>query len=151
MKLLQRSALLCSLIAVLGLPGTALADDAPKLDASPATASAPAPVDDMQAMQEHLQALMQAKGMGPGARCHKLDGQAPGLMPGLGLGPMGPDGRKCEWHEGPGMVGPGHKCYRLGEDEACGCAHGRDLARRLDELEKRMDMMQMLLQMMIMR
>jgi hypothetical protein len=161
MNLLKRSALTVSLLAILNLPGAVLAQEAPQLEAAPATAAAPAPMDDMQTMRERMQEMMQSKGMWPGNKCNKRDGQGPGMMmQGGGMGMMGMGGGKgagmdsmgqgknCDRKDGkgPGMgMGPGgmgRNCDRRGDG---GC----DVSQRLDDLEKRMDMMQMMMKMMM--
>lgn len=156
MNMLKRSALALSLMVVFNLPGAAVAEDAPKLEAAPATESAPAPMDDMQTMRERMQDMMQAQGMGPGGKCNKRDGRGPGMMMqggvmGMGMGPMG-QGKDCDRMDGKGpgmgMMGMGRNCHRMGGDD-CGCEKGEELSKRLDELEKRMDMMQMMLRMMM--
>ncbi len=155
MNLLKRSALAFSMMAILNLPGAVLAEEAPKLEAAPATAAAPAPMEDMQTMRERMQDMMQAQGMGPGGKCNKRDGQGPGMMQGggmgKGMGPMG-QGKDCDRMDGKGpgmgMMGMGRNCQRKGDGD-CGCEKGREMSKRLDELEKRMDMMQMMMKMMM--
>lgn len=158
MNTLKHTVLSLSLLALLNMPATVLAEDAPKLEATPATEAAPAPMDDMQAMREKMQDMMQSQGMGPGGKCNKRDGQGPGMMmqgKGMGMGPgggMGP-GKDCDRRDGkgPGMMmgmgpgGMGKNCHRMGDGDGCGC----NVDKRLDEMEKRLDMMQMMLKMMM--
>lgn len=156
MNSLKRATLALSIMALLNIPAVALAEEAPKLDSTPATEAAPAPLDDMRTMRERMQDKMQAQGMGPGGKCNKRDGQGPGMMmQGGGMGKGMGQGKDCDrWDgKGPGMGmgqgGMGMNCHRKGEGPDCGCDQGKELAKRMDELEKRMDMMQMMLKMMM--
>jgi hypothetical protein len=143
MNMLKPTTLALSLLALLQIP-VALAEEAPKLEPAPATAAAPAPLEDMQTMRERMLDMIQAQGMGPGGKCNQRDGQGPGMM--MQGCPMG-QGRHCDRMEGMGP-GMGGNCHRMG-DGGCGCEKGREMSKRLDELEKRMDMVQMMLKMMM--
>lgn len=175
MNIPKRATLAFSLLALLQAPVPVLAEEAPKLESSPATAAAPAPLDDMQSMGEKRQDMMASPGMGPGGKCNKrggpgaMQGVGPGKGPGMtGMGPgmgmgagMGPMGQDCDRRDGkgPGMMGMGQggmgrmgmgrKCHPVGDGDACGCEHADALEKRLDEMEKRLDMMQMMLKMMM--
>ncbi|MEW5770497.1 MAG: hypothetical protein AB1831_09060 [Pseudomonadota bacterium] len=133
MNRLKPAAIACAMLLLGQLPAHAWAEEAPKLETTPATPAAPAPMDDMQAMMPGM-----GMGMGPGGRCNKRPGMGQGMGQGMMMG-------------GGGMgMGPGGKpCHRNAGACDCGCEGGGDVAARLDEIEKRLDMMQMMLKMMM--
>jgi len=170
MNMLRRAALALTMLALLQAPAAVLAEDAAKLEASPATMAAPAPLDDIPAMGEQMQDMMPSQGMGPGGKCNKRPGHGPGMMmqgDGMGKGPgsgpgmdmmakgkhCDPDGkarhcdhpRMCQGGcQCPGMMGKGG---HHGAQHSCPRAEA--LEERIDDLEQRLDMMQMMLKMMM--
>lgn len=131
MTRMQRSALIVALMAFFNLPA-ALAQEVPKAEAAAPVADTPAPDE-----------MMPGMGMGTGGKCNK-SGMGPGA--GMGMGPMGA-GKHCDRPGGMGR-GMGPNCHRMGDGD-CGCPQGRDLSRRVEELEKRLDMMQMMMRLMM--
>ena len=145
MNLLKRNLLALAMLSALSLSGVAMAEEKAVLESTPATQAAPATMDE----------LIQTS-----PKCNKRDGSGPGMMQGMGMQGMGmrmgmmsspEDVEKC--HKGQKginkMDGEGKRghCDRKGHGAGCDCP----VADRVDELEKRMDMMQMMMKMMMQR
>lgn len=121
MNAIRHTTLMLALAATLGLPAVARA-----AEETPAPAAAPTPE---QTLAEPMPA------MGSGMR----------MGPGMGKGMRhGATGENCRVNRG-GMMGGGKSCMMR---QRCGGADAMS-EKRLDTLEKRMDMMQMMLEMML--
>lgn len=147
MNLLKRNLLAAMLLTAFAFPAAVLADVvADRADASEPAAAMPSErMELMQTMRARMHEMMQNKD--PAKRKALMEAQAKDMDTLAQMGP--PGGMNMMMGPGGRMMGPGMKadCHSgLGGDRP-----RRDDAshQRLDALEKRVDMMQMMMQMML--
>lgn len=140
MKPFHKTGLMLALAATFVLPINAVAEDAAAPSASAAEQPAAVPMQNMM--------LEMRRDRDP-SKCNTMKAASPDApvpMPGMGMGMMGMGpGNNCK--TGGGMRGHDKPCMQ-GDSKPCRMRGDSDDAR-LDALEKRMDMMQMMMEMML--
>ncbi len=150
MKPFHKAGLMLAIAAAFVLPINASAEDA----AAPAASAAPVAAE--QAAASPMQNMMREmrRDRDP-SKCNTMKAaspDAPAPMPGMGMGMMGMGPGKGGMHgenckTGGGMRGHDKPCMQ-GDHKPCHMRGDSDDAR-LDALERRMDMMQMMMEMML--
>jgi hypothetical protein len=140
MNIFHKTSLILSLALVSALPINASADEVP----APAAAQ-----PEVQSMQDMMREMRRDPSKCKTMQGAAADADAPAPMPGMGMGMMGMGpgmhGKNCK--PGSGMYGQDKPCMQ-GQHPNCHLRGGAD-DKRLDALEKRMDMMQMMIEMMM--
>lgn len=144
MNLMKRNVMAAMLLAALGSPAAVMADQVPAPDVAvePAAASPMADrMDLMQTMRNRMFEMMRAAD--PAKRRELMDAQAKDMEAMAKMGPPADMGMMM----GPGAgMGPKGKCEQRMEPRNDRARHADVSSQRLDALEKRVDLMQTMLQ-----
>ncbi len=155
MTSMQRSLLVLAMAGTLALPLPLLAAEAATAadDAVPAAGQS-LPEQMMERHNAEAPAAGQAPAEGmmhePGdCRMHHSDGKPMGMMGMMGMGAGGQADRAVGCHMGKPQHAPSAAGCGMGRPDAAGNTDHASMVQRVEALEKRLDMMQTMLQMML--